>query len=257
MYELGDAPCSGVGLQWSNEELKSALQGEVAAALFDDEGKANIEAILATSAQTDFAQDGLRRILEDPEKIKNWKVGEAIAETYLTKHRSCNFPWPDSRDERKSGSSLPGADLVGFARVDDGDCLAFGEVKTSSERRYPPGAMYGRTGSEKQLENLRDSEAIRDDLVRYLCHRAESAWWRAQFEHSVGRYLRDKSDIQLFGFLVRDVEPHGNDLKSRVDSLATGCPEATRIELLALYLPIGSLNAIGEQAISMRSRESG
>ena len=152
VYELGGAPCSGVGLQWSNAELNSALRGQVAAVLFDDEGKADIEAILAASAQTDFAQDGLRRILKDPEEIEDWRVGEAIAETYLTEHRSCSFPWPDSRDERKSGSSLPGADLVGFGRDDDGDCLAFGEVKASSERKYPPGAMYG--GMSHSLLNL-------------------------------------------------------------------------------------------------------
>ena len=75
VYELGGAPCSGVGLQWSDEELNSALRGQVAAVLFDDEGKADIEAILAASAQTDFAQDGLRRILKDPEEIEDWRVG--------------------------------------------------------------------------------------------------------------------------------------------------------------------------------------
>ena len=252
-YLLGKAPCSGVGLRWSGNELSAAMDGRVAAVLFDDEGKANIEDILAGLAETDFAQDGLRRVLEDPDEVEDWRVGEAIAETYLTDHRSCSFPWPDGRDERKSGSSLPGADLAGFGIDDNGDCLAFGEVKTSSERRYPPGAMYGRTGLKRQLEDLRDGEAIRDDLVKYLGHRAGSAPWRARFERAASRYLRNTSDIQLYGCLVRDVEPHQDDLRVRVGDLGTACPEGTRIELLALYLPQERLGGIGEEMISRRA----
>ena len=257
VYELDDGPCSGAGVRWSNDELTSALKGQVAAVLFDDEGRANIEEILAASAETGFARDELRRVLEGPDEIEDWKVGEAIAETYLTEHRSCSFPWPDGRDERKRGSSLPGADLVGFGIDDDGDCLAFGEVKTSGDRRYPPGTMYGRTGLKQQLEDLRDDETIRDDLLRYLGHRAESAPWRAQFACAVGRYLRNKSDVQLYGFLVRDVDPHQDDLRARVSGLADGCPEETRIELLALYLPHESLEGIGATTISMRAGEGG
>ncbi len=253
LYRLGEAPCSGLGLRWSDNELSAAMDDQVAAVLFDDEGKANIEDILASLAETDFAQEGLRRVLEDPDRIEDWRVGEAIAETYLTDHRSCSFPWPDGRDERKSGSSLPGADLVGFGIDDDGDCLAFGEVKTSSERSYPPGAMYGRTGLKQQLEDLRDEEAIRDDLVKYLGHRAGSAPWRARFERAASRYLRNTSDIQLYGCLVRDVEPHQDDLRVRVGSLAGACPEGTRIELLALYLPQESLDGIGEEMVSRRA----
>ena len=256
VYQIGRTPCSGIGQRWSNKELFAALKGRVAAVVFDDKGKANIEEILAAVAETDFSRDGLRRVLEDPRDIDDWRVGEAIAETYLTDHRSCSFPWPDGRDERKSGSSLPGADLVGFGIDGEGDCFAFGEVKTSSERSHPPGAMYGRTGLKRQLEDLRDDEAIRDGLLKYLGHRAGSAPWRARFERAGSRYLRNKSDIQLFGFLVRDVEPHQDDLRVRVGSLGSGCPEGMRIELLALYLPQESLDGIGETIVSMRVRES-
>ena len=252
-YRLGRAPSSGVGLRWSDNELSAAMDGRVAAVLFDDEGKANIEDILAGLAETDFAQDRLRRVLEDPDEVEDWRVGEAIAEAYLTDHRSCSFPWPDGRDERKSGSSLPGADLVGFGIDDDGDCLAFGEVKTSSEGRYPPGAMYGRTGLKRQLEDLRDSEAIRDDLVKYLGHRAGSAPWRARFKRAASRYLQNSSEAQLYGCLVRDVEPDQDDLRVRVGDLALGCPEGMLIELVALYLPQESLDGIGEEMISRRA----
>ena len=253
VYGMGSPPCSGVGLRWSDDELNAAMDGRVAAVLFDDEGKANIEDILAGLAETDFEQAGLRRVLRDPDHVEDWRVGEAIAEVYLTDHRSCRFPWPDARDERKSRSSLPGADLVGFGIDRDGDCFAFGEVKTSREERYPPGAMHGRTGLKKQLEDLRDSDAIRDDLVRYLGHRAGAASWRARFQRATKRYLGSPSDVQLYGVLVRDVEPHQDDLRGRVDDLGAECPEGTRIELLALYLPRERLEGIGEEMVSRRA----
>jgi len=37
-----------------------------------------------------------------------------------------------------------------------------------------------------------------------------------------------------------------------VDDLRAGCPEGTRIELLALYLPRESLEGIGEEMVARR-----
>ncbi len=253
VYSAGDPPCTGLGLKWSGEEFDAALGGPVAAVLFDDEGKADIEEILRGIVETAFEQDGLRQVLAEPGRIEDWRVGEAIAETWLTGHRDCRFPWPDGRDERKRGSSLPGADLVGLQTDALGDCLAFGEVKTSSEAGYPPGAMYGRGGLKQQLEDLRDSTSIRDDLFRYLGHRAKGADWMERFQRAGKRYLANKSDVRLFGFLVRDVSPHRDDVRVRVDSLGQGCPDGTRIELFALYVPVGRLEGIGDAAVSARA----
>ena len=253
-YNLGAYPCSGLGLIWQEGELDAAMSGPVAAVLFDDEGKADIETILGKLADTEFAQEGLKRVLADPGHIEDWRVGEAIAETYLTHHRSCYFPWPDGRDERKGGSSLPGADLVGLCADDDGDRLAFGEVKTSSQDSYPPSSMYGRTGLKQQVEDLRDCEAIRDGLLRYLGHRIQAASWRPRFEAAIRRYLQNKSDVQLYGVLIRDVPPNANDLRVRVQALGVDRPYATRIELLAIYLPERCINGIGIAAVAERRR---
>lgn len=253
IFVVGSMPCCGTGWKWSGEELDAALVGPVASVLFDDMGKANLEVILAGLAETSFAQDGLRRVLEDTSVVEDWRVGEAIAEAYLAEHRSCCFPWPDGRDERKRRSSLPGADLVGFSTDVNGDCLAFGEVKTSSDEGCPPAAMYGRTGLKQQLEDLRDKQSIRDQLLRYLGHRAIGAPWRARFEKAGKRYLRNNADVQLFGFLVRDIEPNPADLKARVGALNTDCPKETRIDLLALYLPRSSIHGIGKRVIELRT----
>lgn len=255
-YRQGAAPCSGVGLAWTSEELDAALDERVAPLVFDDEGRADIEGILGGLAETEFAQDGLREVLREPDAVEDWRVGEAIGEAYLSDHRDCHFPWPDGRDERKSGSSLPGADLVGLKADENGDVLAFGEVKTSTQAEYPPGAMYGRTGLKKQLEDLRDRAHIRDDLLKYLCHRAKSAPWRPRFENASRRYLQNKSDVQLYGLLIRDVDPHADDLRVRVNKLGSGCPGGTRIELLALYLPKGRITGLGAELVAKRAGEA-
>jgi len=252
-YNHGNPPCSGVGLSWASSDLEEAMSGPVATVLFDDAGRADIRNILTGLAETEFEQGRIAAILNNSDEVEDWRVGEAIAETYLTEHRSCMFPWPDGRDERKSGSSLPGADLVGFCADESGDCLAFGEVKTSSEAKYPPGAMYGRTGLKQQMEDLRDRAALRDDLLKYLCYRATSADWRSRFEAAGKRYLHNSSDVRLYGVLIRDVNPNADDLRVRVQKLTKDCPNGTRIELLALYLPAGSINGLGQKAVSART----
>lgn len=253
VYSAGNPPSTGLGLSWSGQDLDAAMNSRVAAVLFDDEGKADIEEILRGIVDTEFARDGLRRVLANPGDIEDWRVGEAIAETWLTDHRNCHFPWSDGRDERKRGSSLPGADLVGLHIDAKGECLAFGEVKTSSEAKYPPRAIYGPTGLNQQPEGLRDCTSVRDDLFKYLGHRAMGATWMDRFRRAGKRYLANKSDVRLFGFLVRDVSPHRDDVNVGVARLGQDCPNGTRIELLALYLPLGRLQGIGKFFVSART----
>ncbi len=249
-YSHGALPSTGTGRSWNEEELETAISGQVSALVFDEQGNADIQQLLAGVAETFFEQEQLAQALSAPEDVEDWRVGEAIAETYLSKHRGCLFPWPDGRDERKSGSSLPGADLVGVQQDEHGDRFVFGEVKTSGEARYPPGAVYGRTGLKQQLEDLRDSESIRNDLFRYLGHRAKNAAWQDRFKAASKRYLNNTSDVQLFGVLVRDVEPHVDDVRVRVDKLGNGCPAGTKVELLALYLPADAIGSLAAQALA-------
>jgi hypothetical protein len=248
-YTLGSAPVTGEGLAVSDHSLDESLAGPVSAAVFDDEGHSAIEALLEGVADTEFAQDTLSALLGDAREPEAWRVGEALAETYLSIHQNCNFPWPDGRDERKRSSSLPGADLVGFQREGEQERFAFGEVKTSGEQSYPPGAVYGRHGLKQQLEDLKDCRTIRDDLVKYLGHRAVSATWRGRYQAAASVYLRDPSEVRIFGILVRDVAPHEDDLRARVSSLEKDCPPATAIGLFALYLPIGRIANLGRQVM--------
>ncbi len=211
VYNHGKFPCSGVGIAWKSEELDEAVNGPVAAALFDESGKNSIREMVAGIPETEFERKALDDMLNDPQEVEDWRVGEAIAETYLTHHRSCEFPWPSARDKKSIGSSLPGADLAGFGTDGEGGCFAFGEVKTSSDGNYPPGVMYGRTGMKRQLENLRDKPSVRKDLVMYLAHRVRLCGSESRFRVAFGRYLKNPSDVQIYGVLIRDVRPDVRD----------------------------------------------
>ena len=150
-------------------------------------------------SETGFACESVCRIMQQKSPPEKWRVGEAFAETYLTQHRGCSFPWPDSRDERRPKSSLPGADLVGF-QVDGEICrFAFGEVKTSTERKYPPTLLYGRSGMTTQLEHLRSSRNTRDCLMRYLFFRQKSLSEKdvSHLRLAGQRYLKIQKTVQF------------------------------------------------------------
>jgi hypothetical protein len=251
-YTIGASPVTGCGRSWSAAELDAALVGPVAEVVFDDAGRADLAALLSGLLDTEFDQTAVRAVLSVSRAPEDWRVGEALAESYLVHHRNCYFPWPDGRDERKSGSSLPGADLVGFQNDGASDRFAFGEVKTSGENQYPPGTMHGPTGLKQQLEDLRDNPTIRKVLVEYLGYRATNAAWKEQFRRAASRYLKDFSDVRVFGVMVRDVAPHQDDLRVRVNKLGNGCPASMTMELLTIYLPGGSIATLSEKVVRFR-----
>jgi hypothetical protein len=254
-YTLGTFPVTGIGLGVSKIDLDIALAGSVASLVFDDAGNDEIEVLLGGVTDTEFDKDNLDKLLHQVREPEAWRVGEAIAEHYLSECRSCHFPWPDGRDERKRGSSLPGADLVGFQNDGESEHFAFGEVKTSAEYAYPPSAVYGRHGLKQQMEDIRDRSEIRDDLVRYLAHRAVNATWKDRFKSAAINYLRDNGNVRIFGLLVRDVPPDADDLRIRVHRLGQNCPASMVIELLAIHLPEGRITSLGSQV--MRNRQGG
>lgn len=252
-YQLGTAPVTGCGFSFSASELDAALSGPVAEVVFDVFGKADIKTLLAGLAETGFEKGEIERIVSNTKKPEDWRVGEALAESYLVHRKNCFFPWPDGRDERKTGSSLPGADLVGFQSNDKDDYFAFGEVKTSTENKYPPGAMHGRTGLKQQLEDLKDNVKIKDDLVRYLGYRALNRTWQTRYQNAAKNYIRSNSNVRVFGFLVRDVQPCEDDLSIRVNKLSKNQHADMVIELLAVYLPENSIPSLSVKVVGSRS----
>lgn len=248
-YSAGCPPVHAEGLSYSGADLDSSLRHRLPPILRDDSGRQHIGDLLGAVATTAFASQRLKEALSTTPAVKDWQVGEALAEAFLVDHRECEFPWPAGRDLRNPNASPAGADLVGFQAHGKSSRFAFGEVKTSAEQKWPPQVVSGRHGLAKQLEDLRDSTPIKDHLaIVYLGHRASKTPWAGRYRQAASRYLANDADISLFGFLVRDVAPKPEDLHTRAIALAKGCPKETSIEMRALYLPPKSIPTLAAKA---------
>jgi len=243
-YTIDIAPVRVRGLSYSDGELDSALTAEVADLVYDSSGKAAVIELLDSVATTEFEAAELKKILETTPVPEDWRVGEALAQVFLTQHRSSEFPWPASRDLRNPVSSPAGTDLVGFSEIGGLLRFAFGEVKTSAQKQWPPSLIYGRHGFKKQMEELRDSYEVRDALFRYLSHHARGTGWEHKFKKAAITYLKSKTNVVLFGVLIRDVDPLPDDLNARAKGLADACPSDMVIELYGLYIPAGSIQTL-------------
>lgn len=250
-YQLGTHPTTGCGFSYSDDELNTILAGKVQEVVFDTAGQKQITSILA---ETGFSKDDIEKnLVPFTTTPEDWRVGEGIAEYYLSEHRQCFFPWPDSRDERKIGSSLPGADLVGFQIIGNDIYFAYGEVKTSSEAKYPPGVMVGRSGLQSQIEDLKDNDTTKRTLMNYLALRCKGQCWESYFKNAAQNFLKCPKNIRIFGVLIRDVQPNDKDLKNRINNLAKKQYPETHIELLALYLPNQSISQLSNRVMQYKN----
>jgi len=248
IYKLDNSQIAARGIIYTENELNVAIAGPVSGIVYDGEGTDVVESLLSSVADTEFENNGIKRIISSNREPESWRVGEALAESYLTAHRNCIFPWPNSRDLKIESSSLPGTDLVGFQTTTTEDNrFTFGEVKTSDQEKYPPSVMYGRHGLKRQLEDLCNNEDKRDSLVKYLGHRCRDSAWKPQYLNAAKRYLKNNTDVSIFGVMLRDVKPHEDDLRGRAEKLGKDCPGKMFIELLAIYLPIASIGTLGSK----------
>lgn len=215
------------------------MSNEVASRLHDDIGTTELKSHLASLASTGFAQESLQAILEaeHPEE-RDWAVGEALAEAWLSREHGVVWPWNMERDKRTPLASLPGADLVGFVVQGDEIRLALGEVKSSSDQSTPPNVMTGRKGMAQQLEALATDIGLLHTLIRWLHPRCRGNGSEQHFNAAVGLLLKSGNKaITLFGVLVRDTQPNELDLNKRAQYLAGIVEEPAGCHLMALYIP--------------------
>ena len=219
----------------------SFLAGPVQERAEDAEEKSAFEDELQALATTGMGTEFLAEFLEATPDDKDWEVGEAFAETVLAQDasREVLWPWNEVRDRRTPRASLPGADLVGFCRDDDGFCLLFGEVKTSGDTGSPPQVMYGNKGMTWQLEANATQLGIQHSLLRWLRCRCTSPTLKSVYREAVGRYLNSGGkDLLIIGVLLRDTTCNEKDVKSRARHLAGCLDSPTRVEVFAWYLPL-------------------
>ena len=220
VYRCDHTPAKACGVTLQDSEIDDAIKHRIPSLLGDDAGRDRLASLLSGLGSTQFEQKRLNQILAVPAVVEDWRVGEALAEAFLVDHQQCFFPWPGTRDLKNSKASPAGADLVGFVHQQTAVRFAFGEVKTSSEERWPPQVMTSRHGLAKQLEQLLLDGEEKRQLVRYLGHHAVGSTWQSDFKEATAAYLRCPADVALFGMLVRDVVPKEADLKSRTIQLA-------------------------------------
>lgn len=250
VYNADAAPITARGYQYTQADLNVAREGAVQALLGDEEGHRDLVDFCSGLGLTGFAQDILEETLtplDEEDHSKGWREGEALAEAWLIEHKVCEFPWPLNRDRRHHRASLPGAEMVGMAGGDATDCvLAFGQVKTSKQDRHPPSVV--NSGAKcliSQMRDLREDQNIKKTVVTYLAHRALAGGaWVQKFRAALTRYCESgRLQMAIFGVLVRDVAADALDLSAAAAALAPDCHALTRMELVALYLPAGSIPA--------------
>jgi hypothetical protein len=153
-YNVDHEQIQARGVLVNEDDLKKILAGPVSKIVNDTQGKADIKVLLSGVINTGFENDALAVLLQNSFDVPDWLIGEALAEFLVTEEKDCEFPWPSSRDLKNPNASATGADLVGFQKTGDLDSpyrFAFGEVKTSTEAKWPPQVVYGRGGLKDQI----------------------------------------------------------------------------------------------------------
>jgi hypothetical protein len=245
-YRADEDPVVARGLEFSEGDLSTEARGAVVDVMQDAPGRAEDSAFLETLDGTGFAEQLVDDVLSsadvDAAVLEEWRIGEAIAQAELEANRSCLFPWNARRDLKNPRASQAGAELVGFhSRPGTTACFGFGEVKTSSEDRYPPSVT---TDLRRQVATIRDDAVVRHNLIRYLTARARAASWKPVFQEAWSALNQDRGNFAIFGVLVRDVGPDARDLRGMAEDFASTIHAPTSLELRALYVPSGCIGAL-------------
>jgi hypothetical protein len=253
-YSAGTESVPAVGYDLQDEDAQ-ALTVPVRELLQDIKGAEEVRRSLEEVTRTAFRTERLEAILSATGTASEWRVGESLAEHHLVSQRSCVFPWPSGRDLKNPGTSGGGVDLIGFDTSGEKAALALGEVKTSRQQLWPPSALTGRHGLEKQLEGLRNDDDRKTWAVRYIAMHAAGKDWHGIFAEAMVRFLDDPKDVRLFGTLVHVTGPNELDLKTRAKNLSDGCPPATKIQLTAMYVSDQGLQIMAGEQVQWETQQ--
>lgn len=245
------------GIQVDASEGEETLATAVKENLVDLEEKqrfqGDLEEVKGAIEQTGFnAPDELLIDIQalsnpEPEDIRTWRIGESIAEVIIEAGFGVRFYWNELRDARNPHGNKTGADLVGFIEINGEVLFLFGETKTSSELKRPPQVMTKSDGMENQLQDLNSNPNKRRTLIQYLASKTRNLSsidpFRADLSKAIKNYYQSVDcKYQLFGVLVRDIEPDEEDLSHSYARLKTDILEPAGLRLLAVYMSIKKEN---------------
>ena len=230
----------GVQVQDLNQ-FRLYLSGNVKPRLEDHAGRDELLAEIRGLGSTGFGIAHLEDLIENESvEVKDWEVGEALAECILSDKYDVIWPWNMMRDSRNPLASDQGADLVGFIEIDGQVRFLFGEVKVSHDTGTPPGVMSGKSGMIQQLERLAEEPHLHGQLITWLYHRCKHDYDLMEKYKAALAFHGDNESkgTYLFGVLLRDTSPQQDDLRTRGTALGNSLVEPTSGKLDAWYLPI-------------------
>ncbi|HZW58579.1 MAG TPA: hypothetical protein VFF30_19995 [Nitrososphaerales archaeon] len=210
----------------------------------DTEGSDELLEEFQSVASTGFESKFLQETFQHQVDLDCWRIGEAIGECYLQDRQDIRIHYHNSRDAKNPKSSLPGADIVGFAEEEGETVFVFGEIKTSSDATIPPGVFYGPTGLKNQLEDLKMKLETRSTLVKWLGFKVskldENHKFRIDYKSALKTWLSSLGKrVRIIGVLIRDIIPSEKDLLARFNDLVKEIDSKMRLDLFAIYLPLG------------------
>jgi hypothetical protein len=241
------------GMSLNDTEFTQTLSGSVFDSLLDIEVHQDRLSELTGLLETGFSQS--ENLLADiqalenaePEDLRNWRIGEALAEVILEENFQCRFHWNELRDARNPKGNKTGADLVGFIESEGSVLFLFGEVKTSSETaNRPPQVMTIADGIESQLKDLYNDRNKRHILITYLKSKTrdlpEEHPFKLDYNSALLSYYGNIQLYQLIGVLVRDINPDERDLLISYNRIKTIILKPIGLKLIALYTSIQKSN---------------
>lgn len=246
-YQHNDSTIRGYqGIQFSEGECDTILTTSVRNNLIDIDETGQMAADFSALQQKGFSSANLVADMEalqksEPEDLRDWRIGEAMCQVVLGNHFGCRFHWNERRDTRNPRGNKVGADVVGFIDTDNGVLFMFGETKTSSETvNRPPQAMTKDPGGmESQLKELFRHASVRRLLISYLGNKTRGLDanhpFKVDYLAALRTYYGAVQAYQLMGVLVRDVEPHENDIRPSYHRLKAVICEPVGLRLLAIY----------------------
>lgn len=241
------------GMSISDTEFSQTLKGSVFDNLLDVEVHQERISELTGLLETGFSQS--ENLLADiqalenaaPDDIRNWRIGEALAEVILEENFQCRFHWNELRDARNPKGNKTGADLVGFIEFGGNVLFLFGEVKTSSEiANRPPQVMTKADGIENQLKDLYNNRNKRQILITYLKSKTrdlrEDHPFKLDYKSALLSYYGNNQLYKLIGVLIRDVEADHRDVSVSYNRIKTIILNPIGLKLIALYTSIQKSN---------------
>lgn len=241
------------GIFLSDTEFSQTLSGSVFDNLLDVEVQQERISELTGLLETGFSQS--ENLLADiqalenavPDDLRNWRIGEALAEVILEENFQCRFHWNELRDARNPKGNKTGADLVGFIESEGNVLFLFGEVKTSSETaNRPPQVMTKADGIENQLKDLYNNRNKRQILITYLKSKTrdlpENHPFKLDYNSAFLSYYGNNQLYKLIGVLIRDVEVDHRDVSVCYNRIKTTILNPIGLKLIALYTSIQKSN---------------